>query len=89
MEKFRSIFNAHLELEASQNALQEVAKEADAQTVALMCYERAPHDCHRSLVAQRLVGLGSFRIDHLGVQIGRAITGDQYGAPARRFVGAR
>jgi len=89
MEAFRSIFNAHLDLEGSQKALQEVAKEADAQTVVLMCYERAPHDCHRSLVAQRLVGLGSFRIDHLGVQVGRTVTGDKYGAAARRLVGAR
>jgi uncharacterized protein (DUF488 family) len=89
MEEFRSIFNAHLDLEASQKALQEVAQEADAETVALMCYERSSHDCHRSLVAQRLVSLSSFRIVHLGVQVGRAIRGDKDGATARRLAGAR
>lgn len=89
MEEFRSIFNAHLDLEACQKALQEVAQDADAETVVLMCYERAPHDCHRSLVAQHLVHLRSFRIVHLDVQIGRAVRRDEDGAAARRVAGAR
>lgn len=89
MEEFRSIFNAHLDLEASQKALKEVAQEADSETVVLMCYERAPHECHRSLVAQRLVSLSSFKIVHLGVQAGRAVRGGKGDATARRLAGAR
>jgi len=89
MEEFRSIFNAHLNLEASQKALQEVAQEANAETVVLMCYERAPRDCHRSLVAQRLVNFRSFQVVNLGVQVGGAIRRDKDGAAARRLAGAR
>ncbi len=89
MEEFCTIFNAHLDLEASQKALQEVAQETDTETVVLMCYERAPHDCHRSLVAQRLLSLSSLKIVHLGVQVRRAIGGDKDGATARRLAPAR
>lgn len=89
MEEFRSIFNAHLNLDGSQIALREVAEQASDETVVLMCYEYDAQDCHRSLVAQRLVGLGSFRIDHLGIQIESSVTGDKYGSPARRLTGAR
>ena len=89
MEEFRLIFNAHLDLEACQKALQEVAQEADAETVVLMCYERAPQDCHRSLVAQRLVKLQSLQVVHLGVQVGGAIRKDKDGAMVRKLAGAR
>jgi uncharacterized protein (DUF488 family) len=72
MVSFRSIFCAHLELEASEAALTDAAAEAERETVALMCFERAPKECHRSIVADRLRGLVSAEIVHLGVQPGRA-----------------
>lgn len=89
MDEFRSIFNAHLDLEASQTALREVAQQAGGETIALMCYERAHDDCHRSLVAQRLVRLCSFKVMHLGVHAERPIGRDNGGAIARKFVGTR
>jgi uncharacterized protein (DUF488 family) len=67
MEEFRTIFGAHLDLEESRKALGVVAQRASAEPVALMCYERTARYCHRLLVAQRLVGLNSFKIVHLTV----------------------
>ena len=37
---------------------------ADAAT-ALLCVERDPEACHRSLIAQRLAGQHSVTIEHL------------------------
>jgi uncharacterized protein (DUF488 family) len=89
MDEFRSIFNAHLDIEASRQALRDVAQEAGAETVVLMCYERSFQDCHRSLVAQRLASLSSFEIVHLDVQVGCAVGRNSDGAAARKLAGAR
>lgn len=67
MDEFRVIFGAHLELEATQAALVDAASEVKRETVALMCFERAPKDCHRSIVAQRIQALVSAEVVHLGV----------------------
>nr|WP_277349384.1 DUF488 domain-containing protein [Sphingobium sp. TB-6] len=72
MVAFRSIFGAHLESEESQIAIQVAATVSQEETVALMCYERAPKDCHRSIVAERIRDIVSAEIVHLGVQPGRA-----------------
>lgn len=68
MEEFRLIFEAHLDLPASKSALMDAAETVMQSPTVLMCYERNPKDCHRSLVAQRLLGLRSLQIQHLGVQ---------------------
>lgn len=69
---FRSIFSAHMELDDSKVALGDVAADVEGRTVALMCYERDPKECHRSIVADRLSELVSVEIVHLGVQSGLA-----------------
>ncbi|WP_423141099.1 DUF488 family protein [Parablastomonas sp. CN1-191] len=68
MAEFRMIFEAHLDLEASRKALEDAAIVATRAPTALLCYERDPKDCHRSLVAKRLLGLRSLRVRHLGVR---------------------
>lgn len=72
MAEFRSIFGKHLERDEAQAAIKDAAYEAQRETVALMCYERAPKDCHRSIVAERIRDIVSIEIVHLGVQPGRA-----------------
>lgn len=72
MESFRAIFGAHMDLEASKVAVGEAAVQVQNETVALMCYERAPKDCHRSIVADRICEIVSAEIVHLGVQPGIA-----------------
>ncbi|WP_235600841.1 MULTISPECIES: DUF488 domain-containing protein [unclassified Sphingobium] len=70
MAAFRSIFGAHLASKESQMAIREAAAVSQQETVALMCYERAPKDCHRSIVAERISDIVSVEIVHLGVHPG-------------------
>jgi len=67
MKLFRQIFEAHMSLPESVSALDRAAKEVTASPTALMCYERNPRDCHRSIVADRLSELCSLSVRHLGV----------------------
>jgi len=48
-------------------AIRDAATVSQEETVALMCYERAPKDCHRSIVAERIRDIVSVEIVHLGV----------------------
>jgi uncharacterized protein (DUF488 family) len=64
---FVEIYNAHITLEPAQNALQvavEMACEVDA---ALLCFERSPKDCHRTIVANEMCKHFDFEIRNLGV----------------------
>ena len=62
----------HYEIEAYANYLDEnleaVARAAEAvtgQVIAILCYERDPELCHRTVVADRLARLIGARIEHL------------------------
>lgn len=72
MDEFRSIFGAHLALDETQAALVDAAADVKRHTVAPMCFERAPKDCQRFIVAQRIQGLTSAEVVHLGVHPGRS-----------------
>lgn len=67
--KFLAIFERHVDQVEARDAMTELAGiAADVETV-LLCYERDPKDCHRTLVASmmREEGLiGQFK--HLGVK---------------------
>ncbi|MGA0531934.1 DUF488 family protein [Hansschlegelia sp. KR7-227] len=88
MEQFRTIFCTHMELEASCRAVAEVAADVERETVALMCFERAPKDCHRSIVAQRIQGLIPAEVIHIGVPPVKRL-GDADGVRPERLVGTR
>ena len=47
-----------LDTAAGQAALDELARMAEAAPVCLMCFERDPAQCHRRVLAERLVGRG-------------------------------
>ena len=66
-EEFSRIFEAHLDLEETQLALREAATICEGEATALLCFERNPQFCHRTLVAKRLMELSSLSIRHLGV----------------------
>lgn len=68
MVQFKMIFEAHLDLPASQEALRGAAEIIEEKRTVLLCYERDPRQCHRTLVAQRLLGLRSLKIENLGVR---------------------
>jgi len=46
------IFEAHMLTEPAQEGLSEAVGLAARSKVCLLCFERAPHDCHRSIVAR-------------------------------------
>lgn len=66
-DDFQRIFEAHLEVEDTRIALREAAAICQAEATVLLCFERNPQFCHRSLVAKRLTTLSSLSVRHLGV----------------------
>lgn len=68
MEEFRQIFDAHMELAASKSAVAQVAAIAKDKLSVLLCYERDPKFCHRSIVANHILAVTDGKVRHLGVQ---------------------
>lgn len=64
---FKSIFEDHLELPKTKEALQTAADLCQSEATVLLCFERNPQLCHRTLVANRLTDLCSLSVRHLGV----------------------
>ena len=61
----RRIFNEHMEAPDAQMGLNEAVLLAGAKAVCLLCFERAPHDCHRSIVATLIRKQSGQAIRHL------------------------
>jgi uncharacterized protein (DUF488 family) len=72
-DAFRRVFFSHLASDAAQTELTEAVRLASKNAVALLCYERDPRECHRSIVANAMAEQNAFAIRHLGVQSGRRI----------------
>lgn len=56
-------------LKSQQPLLKKIASDLDG-SVALMCFERDPATCHRSVVARHLERLTELKTRHIGVQDG-------------------
>ncbi|HYW15471.1 MAG TPA: DUF488 domain-containing protein [Allosphingosinicella sp.] len=67
LEAFRRIFEAHLALEETQIALLRAAHIASERATVLLCFERDPSHCHRTLVARSINELCSLNVQNLGV----------------------
>lgn len=65
MNAFRSIYGEHLSTDAAQNALDALVKIAHNDVVCLLCFERDPSTCHRSIVADALRERSGTRVEHL------------------------
>lgn len=67
--RFLTVFKEHVSKPSAEEALVQLADNAaDADTV-LLCYERDPKDCHRTIVATMLQERGLIRqYRHLGVK---------------------
>ena len=72
MSDFVQIYHAHIERPEATNALRSAVEAAQETSSVLMCFERNPQHCHRSLLAQRMIVLYPFRLRHLGVMDGAA-----------------
>jgi uncharacterized protein (DUF488 family) len=71
--EFHRIFNNRLHSEGAQSQLQEAVTLAERRSIVLLCYERDPKFCHRSIVAGEMKKRGAFAVRHLGVQSSRRI----------------
>ncbi|MBI3274723.1 MAG: DUF488 domain-containing protein, partial [Methylocystis sp.] len=71
-DEFRQIYSRHLASADAQTALLSLSKIAQNQAVCLLCFERDPRHCHRSIVADLLEG-------------GRLSSFDLYGDLPRRY----
>ena len=67
--RFLKIFSAHLK---TPEALMDLAKAIELSaggTACLLCYERKPEQCHRTIVAAHMAEQRTFTIRHLGVNV--------------------
>lgn len=78
--EFRRIYAKHLQTAKAQASLAELRSIAASTRACLVCYERDPSQCHRTMVASALADLDQVRIVHLGVQSG---AGDNAGRKLR------
>ena len=70
---FQEIFGAHITSRAAQEALQTAVDLATEDSVVLLCFERDPKNCHRTIVASLMGELASFETKHIGVQKRRGL----------------
>ena len=63
--RYRLLFQAHLDRAATRAALDRVIGLCETGAAALMCLERDPKDCHRSMVADRVAALAGLAVAHL------------------------
>ncbi|MEN2788079.1 DUF488 domain-containing protein [Sphingomonas oligophenolica] len=79
LDQFKRIFEAHLSLLETREALSAAAEIVQRVPTALLCFERNPQHCHRTLVANHLAEVCSLSVRHLGVVENAA---HRYGAVA-------
>lgn len=65
-ELFRAIYTAHLDSEGAKSSLKALAAVAEEKPTCLLCFERDPVFCHRSMVAEELKGQGFEVFDLFG-----------------------
>lgn len=65
METFNRIFEAQLATPEARDALAALGELAKKETPCLLCYERDPAQCHRTLIGARLLDEGDMAIRDL------------------------
>ncbi len=63
--EMRAIYADQLETPEASLALEQALAEAGARPAALLCYEREAPDCHRSMLAQRMIERVPFEVRDL------------------------
>ena len=57
-QRFRDIYESHIMSEDAQMALKRLASVAGERPTCLLCFERDPKHCHRSIVASEMTRVG-------------------------------
>src|SRR6266567_165816 len=63
LEEFRAIYAAHLQEANASAALNTLAEVARRNATCLLCFERDPAVCHRTMIAERLARRGFAKLD--------------------------
>ncbi len=71
-KKFLQIFSAHMKTKQAQADLKLAIELAQSSVSCLLCYERSPDECHRTIVADAIAADTGQRIDPIGVRVGIA-----------------
>ena len=61
--EFRRIYSQHITTNDAQIALIELAGIGTDRLTCMMCYERLPKECHRTIVAEHLTNYGLYPFD--------------------------
>jgi uncharacterized protein (DUF488 family) len=64
-ELFRTIYSNHIETSVAQQSLRELAELVRSSPTCLLCFERDPLTCHRTIVAQEIAKETNFQIWNL------------------------
>ena len=67
-EKFLHIFTSHMQTAAAMTDLETAIDLAKTRVSCLLCYERNPTECHRTIVAKAIAANTGQAIQSLGVQ---------------------
>ena len=67
-KKFRKIYDEVIASIVAQEALAEIESIVQFQHACLLCYERDPRTCHRSIVADAVADRVGLKPQHLGVR---------------------
>lgn len=62
---FRSIYGAHIATAPAQASLQELTDFTRSAATCLLCFERDPAECHRTIVAHSVIADTGFEIFNL------------------------
>lgn len=71
--EFRKIYASHLETDAAQLQLDQLAQLVRHERIALLCYESDATHCHRTMVAESLVKNQKSKIVHLRINTAGAV----------------
>ena len=77
MQTFARIFRDHMAGDAAQRALDTALDIAGRASACLLCFERDPLRCHRTMVAEEMARRRGIEIRHLAVRHGLAETAER------------
>jgi uncharacterized protein (DUF488 family) len=66
--KFKRIFAAVLQTAEANVAMQKIAETCAEESICLLCYERDPAHCHRTMISDKIEIMTGKRARHLGVR---------------------
>jgi uncharacterized protein (DUF488 family) len=72
-DKFRRVYSKHLKTKLASGALHVLGETVQQERVCLLCFERDPATCHRTMIADRLKAHGFTVLDLYGDEPGRYV----------------